>query len=90
MNILRRKIEEILRIEDIEGYIGIHGAPDDEYDSEAAEIAVALEKLKQNELTENNVLSVVALIWARYFNLDDEDVSKRMPYLEKAVQKILS
>ena len=74
-------METALRIEDIEGYIKIHGAPDDEYDSEAKEIAEVLAVFSKDELTEAYIVSVIMPIWARYFNLDDRDMELRLPYI---------
>lgn len=90
MKITLSQIQGILRKEDIEGYIEIHGAPDNEYDSEAEALFSALDKMQAEEVTADNILALLAGIWAKMFDLDDEDLQKRMSGLESAVQNILN
>jgi hypothetical protein len=80
------KIKEILRAADIEGYIRIHDAPDDEYDSEAEEIADQLQG--EPVLTEAFVISVLFKVWQRSFDLGEDDMDKRLPHLEKLARLI--
>lgn len=87
--ISQAKIETILREADIEGFIE-SGAPDDEYDSEAKEIARALNRLKDSQFTEDNIISIVIRVWAKMFNLDEGDIQKRMPAFQSVTQKILA
>ena len=88
MSTLRTSVEEMLRLEDIESLIE-SGAPDDEYDSEAAEIAEALNALKGDRFTEDNIISIVAHVWAKMFNLDEDDIKKRMPAFQNVAQSLL-
>ena len=88
MSTLRTSVEEMLRLEDIESLIE-SGAPDDEYDSEAAEIAEALNALKGDRFTEDNIISIVAHVWAKMFNLDEDDIKKRMPAFQNVAQRLL-
>jgi hypothetical protein len=87
--ISQAKIETILREADIEGLIE-SGAPDDEYDSEAVEIAVALEKIAPGDLTEDNVLTIVCGIWNKSFGHDESETEKVKPYFRKIVRSILA
>ena len=89
MTISRTSVETILRVEDIEGYIEIHGAPDDEYDSEADEIAEALDDLNNDQFTEDNIVSIIVRIWTKMFNLDEDDIKKRMPAFRNVAQSLL-
>jgi hypothetical protein len=89
MAISRTSVETIFRVEDIEGFIEIHGAPDDEYDSEAEIINKALNALREDLFSEENIISIIVHVWAKMFNLDEEDIQKRMPAFQKAAQKIL-
>jgi len=86
--ISRTKIKDILRSADIEGFIE-SGAPDDEYDSEADDIAVALERLKPEELTEDRVLSIICNIWMESFGHDENETEKVKPYFKNIARSIL-
>lgn len=88
MNISLAYVERELRLEDIEGLIEA-GAPDNEYDSEAKELADALATLANERLTGENVVAIISLIWARSFNLDDVDLEKRLSAFHRVAQKIL-
>jgi hypothetical protein len=83
------KIKTALRLQDIEGYIAFHGAPDNEYDSEAEEIFSALNSLGLHNRDEQTVIALIIPIWTRYFNLDDSDIEKRLPDLTSAVKNML-
>jgi hypothetical protein len=88
MSISVEKVKTALRQEDVEGYIEYHGAPRDEYDSEAEYIASLLQS--ETSLTEDGVLDILARVWVEYFNLDDQDMAKRMPYLKKVAKFLVS
>ena len=82
-------LEAIFRREDIEGLIG-HGAPHDEYDSEAAELQTELEKLEEGELTFARLSSIVMEIWQDSFGpFSEDDLRKRQPVLHHFVQLLL-
>jgi len=78
------KIKYILRLEDIEGYIEYHGAPENEYDSEA--VSLEQELLKQPALTEEIILEILKSVWAQSFNLDDADIQKRISHLQNVAR----
>ena len=80
-------VNELLIQEDVEGFIEL-GAPRDEYESEAALIAAAILQLKENEQTEDAILSVMAIIWMNNFNLDDDEMQQRIPALRRIAQEI--
>jgi hypothetical protein len=82
-------INEYLREEDVEGLIAI-GAPADEYESEAKDIARALDAFQPAEQTGANIAAALALIWARYFNLSADDMALRLPSLQRVAGKILA
>lgn len=71
------KLKTILRLADIEGYIEYHGAPEDEYDSEALAIFAALDAATGKEMTEDNATFIISEIWKKSFNLDADDMKKR-------------
>ncbi|MDX2095762.1 MAG: hypothetical protein SFW64_07495 [Alphaproteobacteria bacterium] len=81
-------VNELLIQEDVEGFIEL-GAPHDEYESEAALIAAAILQLKENERTEDAILSVMAIIWMNNFNLGDDEMQHRIPALRRIAQEIL-
>ena len=82
-------INDLLIQEDVEGFIEL-GAPQDEYESEAAFIAAAILQLKENERTEDAILSVMAIIWMNNFNLGDDEMQLRLPALQRVAQAIVS
>lgn len=84
------RVKAVLRIEDIEGYIEYHGAPDDEYDSEAEAITNALNALSGADITEEEALSVITPLWMTFFNLDENEIKKRIPHIRNAVQALLA
>jgi hypothetical protein len=81
-------INDLLIQEDVEGFIAL-GAPQDEYESEAALIAAAILQLKENEQTEDAILSVIAIIWMNNFNLGDDEMQLRLPALQRVAQAIV-
>ncbi len=81
-------IEQILIVEDIEGYIEI-GAPGDEYEDEAVQIGAAISLLDSEQLNYENILSIVALVWAKSFNLSGEDIALRREALERVAAEVL-
>jgi hypothetical protein len=88
MNTLVGKINALLLEEDVEGYIEF-GAPIDEYASEAALIAEAIEALTREERTEETIRAVVALIWAKNFNLSNEDLALRAKSIGRIAEKLM-
>lgn len=66
------KIAQALHAADIEGLLA-DGAPDDEYDSEAADIAAAVEQLSPSELTVENLAAVIKSIWDKSFGHDENE-----------------
>ena len=81
-------IKAVLRSEDIEGFIHL-GAPSDEYDSEAKKIADALSTLADNQLTSDNIVAVVALVWAKSFNRSADEIERRMSAFRHIAQQLL-
>ncbi len=77
MHISVTEINSILIQADIEGLIEL-GAPEDEYEDEAAQIAAAISTFKDNELTRDTMLALVVVVWMKSFDLDDESFSLRM------------
>ena len=87
MSVLYETIARILREEDIEGLISI-GASDDEYVSEAQEIYLALLNGVPPH-TQVRILAICVNVWERFFNLGEDEMALRVPYLSKASQRIL-
>ena len=83
-----QRTKEIFRDADIEGLIE-GGAPDDEYDSEALEFSGAVSALPEAERTEEALISIISLIWARSFNRGEDEIEMRLPAFTKVVQNIL-
>ena len=81
-------IKELVRNGDIEGLIEIHGAPADEYDTEAEALHAAIAHLTTNEITSGRVLPILETIWRKNFIDDDEELALRRPALEGLAQQI--
>lgn len=84
------EVKSILRDGDIEGYIQIHGAPEDEYDTEAKNIFSAIQSIEPETLTEEGLLEIICQEWERSFELDDADMSKRLPYLRQVAAALIA
>ncbi len=82
-------IVESLRKEDIEGLLAL-GAPGDEYDSEAKEIFLALETLNQEQLTEANIVGIIALAWAKSFNRSPQEIEQRLPAFQRIAMYLVA
>jgi hypothetical protein len=81
-------IKELVRDADIEGLIEIHGAPADEYDTEAESLHTAIAHFAISEITVKNLLPALEAIWRKNFIDDDADLALRRPALEKLAQQI--
>lgn len=88
MEISVNTINSILEQEDIEGYINL-GAPSNEYASEAADIAAAISQLDDSEITEGNIMALLALKWMENFNLSESDISQRTEALRRVTKTLM-
>jgi hypothetical protein len=88
MQIAVSSIDNILIQEDIEGLIEA-GAPADEYQYEAAQIAASINKLSEENFREENILAIISLVWIKSFHLAEGDMALRRPSLRRATQAIL-
>jgi hypothetical protein len=66
------------------------GAPGDEYNLEAAQINAALAALPLDGLNRQSVAAVMALVWAKFFNLSATDIEKRLPAFERVADLLLT
>lgn len=87
MKVEKKQIGLLLQQEDIEGLIAA-GAPIDEYDSEAEYIFIALKELADDESNIENITSIISLIWVKNFDLSQEDLITREPFLRNVARKI--
>lgn len=76
MNNIYNRINELLQKEDIEGLLEF-GAPNDEYSSEAMEIASLISSIDKNRLTEDIIISLISDVWSKYFDPFSEDGIKK-------------
>ena len=89
MEITQTAVQETLNTEDIEGLLEL-GAPGDEHSHEAKSIMSALAGLHQNELTEDELASVVRTVWIRSFGpFSDVDIEKRSPAFRQVAHRLL-
>lgn len=82
-------IDNALRTEDVEGLLEL-GAPKDEYSHEAKTIASELAELTPGTESEDGIAAVIAKVWAKSFELSDEDLDKRYAALRRVARQILS
>ena len=80
-------IKAILLDEDIEGLIKI-GAPADEYNGEAAQIASEISRLR-GQPTERQVTQVIEEVWKRSFDLGRADLNLRRDAFRRVAQRII-
>jgi hypothetical protein len=74
---------------DVEGFIG-EGAPRDEYDQEATDVA---QKLKDMEFVQTKidcaaVLKTLTDVWSQNFNLKDAELEQRRKNLSRLAGKV--
>ncbi len=81
-------IKELVRDADIEGFIEIHGAPSDEYDTEAESLHKSIEHFATAEISGARLLPIIETIWRKSFSLDDNDLAQRKPALTALTQQI--
>lgn len=89
MNTDWKIINSYLQSADIEGLIEI-GAPTDEYESEAKDIARGLSELPEENWRQAEIVAVISLIWARSFNLAADDMAKRLSAIQQVASRIIS
>ena len=88
MNISHENIERELRREDIEGFLET-GAPEDEYASEAREIALSLTKIPINIRYEDSIIEIMSNIWASNFDLSEQDITLRLPAIQRVARRLI-
>jgi hypothetical protein len=81
-------IKELVRNADIEGFIAVHSAPADEYDTEAEALHAAIAHLRTDEITVNRQLPMLESIWRKNFIDDEAELALRRPALEALAQQI--
>jgi hypothetical protein len=81
-------IKELFRDSDVEGLIEIHGAPADEYDTEAEDLHAAIAHLPTSEITVAKVMPELEAIWRKNFVDDSTELALRRPPLEKLASQI--
>ena len=84
----RASIRELVRDADVEGFISIHGAPDDEYDPEADELHATIAHLESSNITATQLLPTLEAIWRKNHIDDDAELALRRPALQAIAQQI--
>ena len=82
-------IRELVRDSDVEGFIEIHGAPADEYDTEAEMLHASIAHLQTDEISVSKLLPILETIWRKNFIDDDAELALRRPALEGVAQQIV-
>jgi hypothetical protein len=81
-------VRELVRDADVEGFIATHGAPADEYDTEAEAFHAAIAHLSSAEITVDNQLPILESIWRKNFIDDDAEISLRRPALQGIAEQV--
>jgi hypothetical protein len=81
-------IDELFRIQDIEGLIS-GGAPDDEYEPEVERIFTALEALPREQATLPALVGLFEGVWKQMFGATDEKIARRRPHFEEIAEKVI-
>lgn len=88
MGLSLHAVEKAFREEDLEGYLEF-GAPADEYRSEAEEIYSALRLLSPDEMTLENIIAVISLVWSRSFGISLQEMALRLSGIERIASILL-
>ena len=88
MNVDLESIDELIRTQDIEGYIA-EGAPEDEYAPEIEEVFAQLRALPVEEASRERLLTLLESVWKKDFSLSASELETRRPGFEAIAGKIL-
>jgi len=80
-------IQELVATADVEGFIA-DGSPADEYETEAELIFNAVENFPTNDLIPQHILPILESIWAKSFELKEDEIAKRGPALQSLADQI--
>ena len=89
MNVDYDALDELFRIQDIEGLIAL-GVPDNENEPEVEKIFAALEALPREEATVPKLVEVFEGVYKQMFGWSDEDMRRRRPHFEEIAMKVMS
>ena len=81
-------MKELVAAADVEGFIEIHGAPEDEYDIEAEQLFSRIQYFPTADLIREKLVPLLKEIWASAFNLSDADLAMREPKLGELAAQI--
>ena len=81
-------LKELFATADVEGLIAIHGAPADEYDTEAEAIYKGIGNFPTAEITVDQLMAPLEAIWRANFIDDDAEIALRRPALLTLAQQI--
>lgn len=80
-------IRELVASADVEGFIA-HGAPADEYETEAELLFSAVENFPTADLVSAKLLPILQDIWRRSFSLNEASLAQRALKLQALAQQI--
>jgi hypothetical protein len=81
-------LRELVRDADIEGFIKVDGAPEDEYDGEAEALYARIGGFTTSEIRAANLTPIITSIFSESFNLHDEELAQRAPALLRLAQQV--
>ena len=80
-------IQELVANADVEGFIA-EGSPSDEYESEGEALHSAIQHFPSAEITHDNLVPILDLIWQKSFSLDAAALAERGPALRTLAAQI--
>jgi hypothetical protein len=89
MNVDYDALDELFRMQDIEGLIAL-GTPDDEYEPEVEKIFATLEALPREEATVPRLVEVFEGVYKQMFGWSDADMRRRRPHFEEIATKMMN
>jgi hypothetical protein len=87
MNVDLESVDELIRTQDVEGFIA-EGAPEDEYEGEIEAVYERLRALPVEEASRERLMAVLEEVWARSFSLSAAELKEREGAFGEIVGKI--
>ena len=81
-------LDELLRLQDIEGLIA-SGAPDDEYEPEIDDLLDRLEEIPAGMASQVAIVSIFEDVWRQKFSSTEQMLDQRRPHFVEIADKLL-
>ena len=88
MTVDLESIDELIRTQDIEGFLA-DGAPEDEYAPEIEVVFAQLRALPIQQASRERLIALLEAVWTKDFSLSESELETRRPGFEAIADKIL-